>query len=370
MSLATRLLERLVVFSLGWWVLSEGEASSWVFGIPFALLASSSEHAPQHVCRPAAARNLLIDALRFVAIAMVVLTHVLNLRWEFKELPLAAETVRAMMAFNMPLFAFVSGYVNRGLERDGPWRFVRSKALALLVPYYAWIIVEMPLRRVALADAPERLLRAAFDPKAAFQMWFLLVLFYAFALLALSRLVSRSEWWFGGVALAVGLLPLVWEPDSNLIVRLCWLYPFVVGGYLVARHRESCRRFDDVAAVVGLVAFPLLLASGLDGAPYRLAIGAAGSAALWALLRWMPQAVLTRLAWAGAKSLGVYGGQMVLLPFLIVGAGWPGAFTSWALVTAAALALTMALERFAVTRAIFLGQWPKPTRNRGAAAAA
>jgi surface polysaccharide O-acyltransferase-like enzyme len=311
----------------------------------------------------ASARNLLIDALRFVAIAMVVLTHVLNLRWEFKELPLAAETVRALMAFNMPLFAFVSGYVNRGLERDGPWRFARSKATALLVPYYAWIIVEMPLRRVALADAPERLVRAAIDPMAAFQMWFLLVLFYAFVLLAASRLVSRSEWWLGGVALVVGLLPLVWQPASNLIVRLCWLYPFVVGGYLVAQHRESCRRFDDAAAVAGLVAFPFLFASGWDGSVHRLAIGAAGSAALWALFRWIPEPVLRRLAWTGSKSLGVYGGQMVLLPFLIVGAGWSGAFASWMLVTAAAVVLTVVLERFALTRAVFLGRWPKGARR-------
>ncbi len=319
-------------------------------------------------CATGATRNLLIDALRFVAIAMVVLTHVLNLRWEFKELPYAAEVVRAMMAFNMPLFAFVSGYVNRGLERDGALRFLRGKALALLVPYYAWIIVEMPLRRVALADAPARLVRALYDPLASFQMWFLLVLFAAFVVLAVAWRVNRSEWWLGGGALVVGLSPLVWQPDGNLLVRLCWLYPFVVGGYLVAQHRESCRRWDDAAAVAGLVAFPLLFVSGWDGAPYRLAIGAAGSAALWALLRWMPEAVHARLAWAGGKSLGVYGGQMVLLPFLIVGAGWGGAVASWALVTAAALALTVALEQTAFTRALFLGRWPK--RRRDAAPAA
>lgn len=313
-------------------------------------------------------RNLLIDALRFVAIAMVVLTHVLNLRWEFKELPFAATLVAAMMAFNMPLFAFVSGYVNRGLERDGPLRFIRGKALALLVPYFAWIIVEMPLRRITSDEAPGRLLRALWDPKASFQMWFLLVLFYAFVIYAISRTISRTEWFTGGLALAIGLAPLVWQPDSNLIVRLCWLYPFVAFGSLAAQYRESLRRWDDVAGVVGLLAFPLLFLSGWDGPLYRLAIGAAGAAALWVLCRPVPKGSLSRLAWAGQKSLGVYGWQMVVLPFLIVGNGWAGALVSWVLVLTAALALTVVLERWKVTRAVFLGQWPKPTRPRSLSA--
>lgn len=35
-----RLFERAAVFIVLWWVLSEGDGSSWMFGVPFALLAS------------------------------------------------------------------------------------------------------------------------------------------------------------------------------------------------------------------------------------------------------------------------------------------------------------------------------------------
>lgn len=35
-----RFLERLIVFALLWWVLAEGDRSSWVFGLPFAVFAS------------------------------------------------------------------------------------------------------------------------------------------------------------------------------------------------------------------------------------------------------------------------------------------------------------------------------------------
>jgi multicomponent Na+:H+ antiporter subunit E len=37
---AIRFLERLIVFALLWWVLAEGDSSSWTFGVPFAVFAS------------------------------------------------------------------------------------------------------------------------------------------------------------------------------------------------------------------------------------------------------------------------------------------------------------------------------------------
>lgn len=40
MATLIRLLERLVVFIVLWWVLAEGDSSSWLFGVPFAFLAS------------------------------------------------------------------------------------------------------------------------------------------------------------------------------------------------------------------------------------------------------------------------------------------------------------------------------------------
>jgi multicomponent Na+:H+ antiporter subunit E len=40
MGMLLRLLERLAIFIVLWWVLSEGDSSSWLFGVPFALMAS------------------------------------------------------------------------------------------------------------------------------------------------------------------------------------------------------------------------------------------------------------------------------------------------------------------------------------------
>lgn len=307
-------------------------------------------------------RNVLIDALRFVAIALVVLTHVLNLRPEFRDL--APWLVRAMMSFNMPLFAFVSGFVLVGREGTHPLRFIKGKALALLVPYFAWITVEMPLRHIRLGDAPARLVRAAYDPLAGFQMWFLLVLFAAFSVFALVRVLSTHDSVTAVVAVGIGLLPLLPIPPSNLLARLCWLYPFLVTGYLVSRHRSKLVRWDVLAAVGGLVAFPLLFLSGWDGVVYRFAIGTAGMAALWGLFRLLPVGWLEPLGQLGRRTIGVYGWQMVILPYLVVGAGWWGAAATWVLVTTVAVLLTLALEQSAFTRAVFLGRWPRRAHLR------
>jgi len=43
--------------------------------------------------------------------------------------------------------------------------------------------------------------------------------------------------------------------------------------------------------------------------------------------------------------------------------GWPGAVASWFIVLAVATALSFVLSRFTVTRAVFLGQWPRRARQ-------
>lgn len=35
-----RFVERCAAFAAGWWVLAEGDPSSWLFGVPFAILAT------------------------------------------------------------------------------------------------------------------------------------------------------------------------------------------------------------------------------------------------------------------------------------------------------------------------------------------
>lgn len=301
-------------------------------------------------------RDERVDAVRFLAIALVVLTHLLNLRWEFKTL--APWLVESMLAFNMPLFAFVSGYVLSGREGADPLKFLRGKAQALLVPYIAWIAVEMPLRNLGPGQWAGRLFEAAGDPRAGFQMWFLWVLFLLFAVFVLVRSFSRS----GGVLTVTAAASMVASILSGGVVtgleKAMWLYPFFCFGFLAAERGVFARSRPWTLAVAAGGAFTILRLLEPAGGIAAFVTATAGVVAVWGVYHSVPEGLIRPQAWAGRRTMGVYGGQMVILPFLVIGSGWAGLSVSWAAVVGAALVLTLALERTAVTRILFLGLSP------------
>lgn len=319
----------------------------------------TSSRPAQDSCR-SVDRSHLIDALKLLAMGMVVLTHVLGLRHEFKSL--SPQTVDVMVAFNMPLFTFLSGFVTFGREGARPLRFLRGKALGLLIPYLAWIAVELPLRHYPPSAWLPRLAGALVDPHLGLQMWFLWLLFWLFTLFTVVRAISRNEWWLGAGAVAVGATLFVGSTTVFGLDKIAWLYPFFIFGYLVAKHRTALARYATAAAIVSAISFPLLVLVGGEGVGLRFLTALAGVGFAWAGLRMLPLRALALIGFVGQKTLGLYGWQMVVLPYLIVGSGWPGALGSWALVMSVATLLTVVLERFWATRAVFLGQWPRAWR--------
>jgi fucose 4-O-acetylase-like acetyltransferase len=305
---------------------------------------------------PKGERDLRVDALKCLAILLVIATHILGLRREFQGV--APWLYDVIVSFNMPMFALLSGWVLAGREGSHPGRFLWRKLLTLYVPYFAWIAVEAPLRRVTLAGMPARLLEALLDPHAGMQMWFLAVLFWMFAAFTLARLVSRSDWWTGAVAVAIAAVGLLPRLTVMGIDKVAWLYPFFIVGYLLARNRGNPRAIAAVAlGSVGVVAAVAL--SGHADLAARYFTASWRTAAAIALYAVLPVWALAAQARIGRRTLGVYGAQMVVMPFLIVGVGWWGALASWALVATASALVSLVLERIPVARSVFLGQWPR-----------
>lgn len=303
-------------------------------------------------------RNQRIDALKCFAIGMVVLTHVLNLRWEFKSL--APWLVDAMLAFNMPLFALLAGYVHFGRDRGGV-RLIANKARALLVPYLAWIALVMPLRRLPASDWLPRAALALIDPHAGFQMWFLWSLFWVFVVFTVTRATPWPDVVAGGLALAAAAVWLGTPSKAFGFDKVAWLYLFFVLGYFTAKYRVHVRKWEWVVQALGVASFPLFVSFGLVR-EYPLFAGLSGVAASLALYSVQPAVLLRPQARVGRRSLGIYGAQMIVLPFCIVGAGWGGAALSWTAAFVGSLVVTLVLERWAVTRAVFLGMWPRRRR--------
>jgi fucose 4-O-acetylase-like acetyltransferase len=326
-------------------------------------------------------RNEIIDALKFFAIALVPLQHLLHLRSEFSHLPGARAAVWFMVSFDMPLFVFLAGYVLFGREGSNPVSFLQRKALALLVPYFAWVSVEMLIERVPVTQWHTTLGWAAIDPHRSYQMWFLWVLFALFVIFTIARLVSRADLWLaalGAAAAAALLLPTVKTAGLDKIVLLL---PYLVLGYLCAKHRDRLRPYDVWIAVTGVCAFAAmsfalqLLVPGQMivpdqtivpaqlTVPVKLATAVTGIVSAWALYRLLPAWLISAQAWVGRRSLGIYAGQMVMLPVALVGVGWAGVALSELTTMLSSVLLARVLELTAFTRAVFLGQWPRRPKS-------
>lgn len=325
-------------------------------------------------------RSDRIDALKFFAIALVVLGHVVDLSRYGGHLEPVLYVIRTV---NMPLFMFLAGYVLFGREGTSPVAFVRRKFLALIVPYFAWIGLDLVRSASPLSKWVPALAGAVVDPQVQGRKWFLYVLFVFYVLFTLVRLASDRDIALKiAAALTVGLTFL---PEGEYFGRfnVQWLFTFFVAGYLIAKHRSRVPRVDRVAAVATTGVFAVLLATGWrpDGGAgwppwffsyltglfaawrssatpvfllWKYATAFAGIAATVSLYSLIDVRLLRAQAVAGRRSLGIYVTQGWLL-VLAVGSGALGAFVSSALVLVASLAVTMLLEKPTITRVLFLG---------------
>lgn len=311
-------------------------------------------------------RDALIDALKFFAIALVVLGHVLSLP---RFLHVAGPVYYALAAFEMPLFAALSGFVLFGREGASPVRFLWKKFLVLMVPYFSWTLIRMVVERTPPSQ----------------WTWYLYVLFLFYFLFAAIRALSKRDIALVVAALAVAALFVV--PGGDLFVRLNIqrLFPYFIGGYLWAKHRPQLARVQGVAvAVVSGVAFALLVWFDYNGStqpphwytmPLREAVATrpipviyflgavsiyllaiSGVVCSWASFSLLPQRLLRVLAVPGRASLGIYVVHSWLLAFPL-GVGVGGVVLTWGFVVAGSWLATLAIQRVPVARELLLGQW-------------
>jgi fucose 4-O-acetylase-like acetyltransferase len=342
------------------------------------VIAATSEAAGR-----APERDVLIDALKFLAIALVVLGHVLS---QSRFRAVGDPVYYALAMFEMPLLAALSGFVLYGREGTSPGRFLRKKFLVLMVPYFVWAAIRMWLQRTPTSQWVHMLGGAALDPGSMDRLWYLYVLFLFYVLFVAVRLVSeRDAALMVAAAIVMALFVL---PGGDLFGRLNVqrLFPYFVGGYLWAKHRPRLSVPQKaLAATVAGVTFLLLMWFDYNGPtqsprwytmPLREAIvtrplplvyflGAASIYVLtasgviwsWATFSLLPQRALRLLAEPGRSSMGIYVLHSWLLAYPI-GFGVWGVTITWAFVVAGSWATALVIERIPVARGLLLGRWP------------
>lgn len=363
-------------------------------------------------------RNTSADSLRGLAIVLVVLGHsIVSVAWVYHSGPgltmltdgrwvadpIAFNPLLNMIyAFHMPLLAFVSGLVSWRPQLPPALRTIRSRFLGLMVPYFAWVVVYYMLsaRPLVFDDLTRSLGTAAANPWGG--LWYLYALFECYLLLVAIQQAPLTRWALP--ASALGAVALGAVPPGGMhflgIADVTYIYPFFIGGYLVAEHAEAIRSHRYAVGLLGAAAFAVFAA--LRGPIWRpdlspAAIAAASVArylratwhvplanqittllgpivvryassfsaiiALTALYGGWTGRVMKWQAWIGRRTLGVYAVHQILQVGLFA-MGVTNWIPMFVLSLSISLGVTMVLERIPVLRALLLGQWKKPADSR------
>lgn len=353
-------------------------------------------------------RDITIDALRGLAIVMVVIGHAIvqggTLHTGGPDRILVYDRVWLLVrdasnpllslaySFHIPLFAFVSGFVlwRHSLPPLSVQIIGRIRSLA--IPYFAWFIVIYCLHRDFFGSITEfmlALLAVATNITAPGALWYLYTLFGCSLVVLLLARLPKSEWVLlvSSVTLpfAAELLPPVTASflDTRHIKEV---YPFVVLGYLTPPHKDWLMRNRGSLALFGGLTFALL-------ACLRYPVHVPTAAAIERVIYWMnhlgvPSAHLARAvpklspfaaiaalypaytflsgpmlislqAWIGRRTLGIYATHSMIQRWLTI-QGINNWFILFGISLVISIAVTLIIEQVPYIRTVLLGSSSKP----------
>ena len=222
----------------------------------------------------AAGRDFRIDAMKGLAIILVVLGHAMQL---YDPRLMNSLPRLVIYSFHMPLFFFLSGYVAFASTRKYTAGKLLSKRFKnLVIPFLSWYFIIGAAWILLFSDIGLRQYSWTLVDNPIAGRWFLLVLFWCFVLLVLAN-------WLAGrlkilayplVLFAPLVIPLMLgqKMDTSLLglSLVSRVLPFFFAGYLLFEYKDGIAGFlrrhkalARSAASAVLLAFPLLIVISL-----------------------------------------------------------------------------------------------------------
>lgn len=186
-------------------------------------------------------RNLRLDALRGLAIILVVLGHAVQFSMvDFDN----SRLFEWIYSFHMPLFMFISGYATYKEDRAMDRMWLKKKAGAYLLPFAVWSVLPymLPENTRSLRDILIRIKDIVKDPGNGY--WFLWILFLnCIFLFAFKKIIEicKLEKYEGVLILAGGVLlrRVILKSAISRYLGLslvAWYIIFYLGGYLCKKY--------------------------------------------------------------------------------------------------------------------------------------
>jgi fucose 4-O-acetylase-like acetyltransferase len=260
-------------------------------------------------------RSLLIDILRGLSIALVVLGHtdegMLHRFWWNGSMT-GYRIKYFIYSFHMPAFFFVSGiFLCASVQKRGGWRFTIEKLRTMIYPYLLWALIYAPIPiyfSKVLRSAPMSWATFAGAVATGSYAWFLPTIFFTVMVGMLLRRVPMPL-----LFVLSALVSLYWPVTGLVFVdRGLNHLPFLVVGMWVGRSYEQIERVPaGVAAAGAAVLFVVILlitkSDYVFSRYFFLPLGLLGTLMLLLVSRVLARTPTARLlAWAGSGSIGIF----------------------------------------------------------------
>lgn len=194
------------------------------------------------------ARNTVLDAIKGVAILLVVLGHALQ---SHLYKPDDSVSYRIIYSFHMPLFMLLSGWTAKP-ETAGR---VSKTLIRLLPPTLSWYTIKYFVEKdYKTGSYLTYIIDFCKNPEVG--LWFLWVLAFCVTSLVFCRSLEERV---GGYAYLFGVASLIALPISYYGVPLMKMYfPYLLIGYLLSRFASKSRWLIPHAVALSAIVYPIV----------------------------------------------------------------------------------------------------------------
>ncbi len=274
-------------------------------------------HSDSHsmLLRPSRTRSLVIDAVRGMAISLVVLGHTnqgVQRRGWWNGSDVGTRLNDAIYAFHMPTFFLVSGvFLMASVAKKGPRHFAIERVRTVLYPYALWVgiyFLSTILFHGFMTQQTPSLKDLVYNLLTGYNSWFLPSLFFTLIVATLLR-----TFFLPFVFIASLLIQLYLPPTHIVFLDDGFRYlPFVILGMLVGPYLgrlETLTWYTAAGLALG-IGVCIVVITGLPAASSKYLLTPLGvSGALMLILAAgliAARSAARLLAWVGEASLGVF----------------------------------------------------------------